>query len=240
MTKPLVPFPDGTRRAIFVRREKRFRALVQLSGADGIEHEVWTHTNNSGSMLGLLRPGCDALVSPATNPKRKLPWTLEALSTRGYWASVNTLAPNRVLRAAWEAKALPELFGATDYRSEARCGDSRLDACLQGPDGPMWVEAKNVTMCDYGVALFPDAVTERGRKHLRELMRLAAQGARVATFYLVSMADAECFAPAEAIDSEYARIFYAALDAGVEAWPYLADVNERGVGLRRRLTIVRP
>jgi len=273
-SKPLLPFPDGTVRAVFLRREKRFKALVRLEGPYGPygpygsggqdhldvhdvqaempaeaqprergeqekrgEREVWVHTNNSGAMLGLLRPGCGALISPALNPGRKLAWTLEALESDGSWVCVNTLAPNRMLRAAWQAGLLPETAGTTSFRPEAKVGQSRLDALLSGPAGDIWVEAKNVTLDICGTACFPDAVTERGQRHLRELMALADQGLRTAVFYLVPMAESQCFAPAEIIDPAYAALFRQALARGVEAWPYQALVDEQGLRLGRRLPL---
>ncbi len=229
---PLLPFPPGTARAVFLRREKRFRALVLMDG-----REVWAHTNNSGAMLGLLRPGRAALVSPAPGPGRRLAWTLEALECGGSWVCVNTLAPNRLLRAAWQAGLLPETAGTTSFRAEAKVGDSRLDALLSGPGGDIWVEAKNVTLDICGTACFPDAVTQRGQKHLRELMALAARGLRTAVFYLVPMAGAERFAPADFIDPAYAALFHEALAKGVEAWPWRALVDERGLRLDRRLPL---
>lgn len=235
MPPPLLPFPAGTRPATFLRREKRFKVLVELDGC-----QTWVHTNNSGSMRGLLTPGIAALVSPAGNPNRTLAWTLEALEVPGGWASVNTLAPNRLLRAAFEQRQLPELADCTEYRAEARVGASRLDALLHGPAGEVWVEAKNVTLASGPAALFPDAATERGRKHLGELMILAGQGCRVAMFYLVSLPQARCFAPAADIDPAYAELFFQALTAGVEAWPYQAVVAEDGLRLGQRLPLCLP
>ncbi|EPR44681.1 Sugar fermentation stimulation protein A [Desulfovibrio sp. X2] len=235
MSAPVFPFPPGTRPGVLLRREKRFLVEVELGG-----ERLWAHTNNSGSMLGLVRRGTEALLSPAANPKRRLPYTLEAVAAGGGWCSVNTLAPNRLLAWAFAQGLLPELAGATAIRPEARSGESRLDARFETPDGPLWVECKNVTLAEDGAALFPDARTERGRKHLEELMRLCAQGARVATFYLVTRADAACFGPAWCVDEDYARAFYAALDAGVEAWPWLARVDEAGIRLTRRLAVVAP
>jgi sugar fermentation stimulation protein A len=198
------------------------------------------HTNNTGSMLGLLRPGSTALLSPAANPNRKLKYTLEGLDLAGAMVGVNTLTPNRMLYAAWQAGAIPEMDGFDHFQKEAKVGQSRLDAHLTGGPGDLWVECKNVTMVEDDVALFPDAVTERGQKHLRELMRLADSGARVALFFLVQRPDGHCFGPADMIDPVYAELFYEALDAGVEAWPYVAEVDETGITLGRRLKVMAP
>jgi sugar fermentation stimulation protein A len=191
-------------------------------------------------MLGLLRPGSTALLSPAANPDRKLKYTLEGLELAGAMVGVNTLTPNRMLYAAWRAGALPEMDGYDHFQKEAKVGQSRLDAHLTGGRGDLWVECKNVTLVEDDVARFPDAVTERGQKHLRELMALAGSGARVALFFLVQRPDGNCFGPADFIDPAYAGLFHEALDAGVEAWPYVADVKETGITLGRRLEVVAP
>jgi len=228
----LLPFPGGCIRGRLLRREKRFTVYVEVGG-----EKVAAHTNNSGSMLGLTRPGSEVLLSPAPGAHRKLAWTLELVRLFGFWVGVNTATPNRLLAAAHAAGLLPETRGYPEYRAERKVGDSRLDALLEGPAGKLWVEAKNVTMVEDGVALFPDAPTERGQKHLRELTALARQGVRVACFFLVQRPDASCFGPADVIDPDYARLFHHALEAGVEAWPYQALVTPNGIGLGERLPI---
>jgi len=235
----VLPFPAPCRRAAFVGRYKRFTVRARALDGPDAGRELLAHTNNTGTMLGLLRPGAAALLSPAPNPDRKLPYTLEALALDRGWVGVNTLTPNRMLYAAWRAGALPEAAGYDRFRKEAVTGDSRLDARLDGPQGALWVECKNVTLVEDDVALFPDAETERGRKHLRELMRLRATGERVALFFLVQRPDGRCFGPADMVDPEYARLFHEALSAGVEAWPYVAHVDETGITLGERLQVVR-
>ena len=108
---------------------------------------------------------------------------------------------------------------------------------MEGPAGRLWVEAKNVTLVDNGIAYFPDAVTTRGQKHLQELMGLANQGERVACFYLIQRADARAFAPAEFVDPAFARLFWEALEAGVEVWPYQGVVSPGGIGLGPRIPL---
>ncbi|NCC24543.1 MAG: DNA/RNA nuclease SfsA [Deltaproteobacteria bacterium] len=230
-----VPLPEGSVRAEFISRSKRF--LIQ---ARFRQEEIGVHTNNSGSMLGLLRPGAEILVSPARNPLRKLPWTLELARLGELWVGVNTQMPNRMLRVAWETGTIPELRDWGSYRAEVAAGESRLDARLESGGRRLWVEAKNVTLVEDGVAWFPDAETERGRKHLRELAALARGGDEVACFYLIQRADAQCFGPADFIDPEFARLFYRAMKAGVRIWPYRAEINEKWIGLGSKLPLVRP
>jgi sugar fermentation stimulation protein A len=191
-------------------------------------------------MLGLLRPDAPVLISPAQNPHRRLPYTLELIQNDGIWVGVNTLTPNRMLFQVWKNGLLSETVGYSHYRSEAKIGHSRLDALLDGSQGRLWVEAKNVTLVEEEVAYFPDAVTARGQKHLQELVELIQQGQRVACFYFIQREDARCFAPADFIDPEFTRLFWKALEAGVEVWPYQAVVSPEGIGLGQRLPLARP
>ncbi|NLW81557.1 MAG: DNA/RNA nuclease SfsA [Desulfovibrionales bacterium] len=219
--------------ATFLGREKRFLIHAELRG-----HPVTVHTNNSGSMLGLLRPGMDIFISPAPSPARKLPYTLELVRPGKDWIGVNTLTPNRLLQKAWTAGMLPELVGYGHFQAEAVRGASRLDACLAGPQGEFWIEAKNVTMVEDQVAAFPDAVTKRGQKHLRELMELARQGARVGVFLAVQRPDGLCFGPADYIDPTFAELFWLAVDHGVEFMPYVVHASPGGIALGHKLPLI--
>ena len=200
-------------------------------------------------MLGLLRPGSPVLLSPATNPARKLAWTVEALGlgARGvsapdardlFWVGVNTSVPNRFLSAAFTAGLLPWTEGYTELKREAVHAESRLDGLCTGPDRlPLWIECKNVTLVEDGVAAFPDAVTERGAKHLGTLRRLVAEGCRAAMLYLVQRPDGHCFGPADYIDPAYAAALREALDCGVEAYAVVARVAPDGIFYDRELSL---
>lgn len=250
---PLLPHVAPCVLGAFVSRHKRFSVAMRLDG-----EVVAVHSNNSGSMLGLLRPGAPMLASIAPRAGRKLPYTQEALwleciptphaeplarvhAGRGFWVGVNTLVPNRMLQAAFAAQRLPFARGYTDLRREATRGHSRLDALLTAPPAsglpPLWVECKNVTLVEDDAACFPDAVTERGQRHLRELMDIVRRGGRAVMFYLVQRADGRCFAPAAAIDPEYAALFWQAVDAGVEMWPMRGVVSPAGIELGERLPL---
>ena len=271
---PLLPLPPHCIVAAFVARRKRFSVLLQHQGAD-----LWVHSNNSGSMLGLCLPGAPVLASPASNPDRKLKYTQECVwlahravpevvesahesgphepsphepgphepgahesgapsPASGFWVGVNTSTPNRMLEAAFHAGRLPFAQGYTTLVREAKRGQSRLDGLLTAPDlPPLWVECKNVTMVEDNAACFPDAASERGQKHLRELMDIVACGERAAMFYLVQRPDGECFAPADFIDPAYAALFYEALSAGVEMYPFRALVSPAGIELGPTLPV---
>lgn len=232
---PLLPFTAPCEKALFIQRVKRFSIELEREG-----ERIWAHSNNSGSMKGLLAPGNVALISKADRPGRKLPYTLELLHAGDVWVGVNTSIPNKMLAAAFAAGHLAWAEGYTHLQREASCAaphaGTRLDARLEGPGlPPLWVEAKSVTLCEGGKAAFPDAASLRGQKHLRVLMDLKAQGCRCACFYLVQRGDAEVFGPAADIDPSYAKLFYAALAAGVEVYAYRAVITEAGIDLGKIL-----
>jgi sugar fermentation stimulation protein A len=232
-----LPFAAPLVRATFVRRFKRF--CLDAVGPDG---PFTAHANNTGSMLGLLRPGREIALSRSDNPKRKLPHTLEMVRlpdfSGPFWVGVNTLTPNRLFRLAVTAGALPELAGYDTVRPEPTFAHGRLDFLLQGPAGQCLVECKNVTMVEDGAAMFPDAPTDRGCKHLVELTRLARQGrTRAAIFFLIQRPDGDCFAPAAVIDPRYAALLAEARDAGVLILPYRALVGPEGIGLGGKLAL---
>ena len=237
----LVPTPQPVVFAAFLRRRQRF--LIDVANENGA---FTAHANNTGSMLGLLRPGATVALSTSDNPKRKLAHTLEMVAVPDFggprWVGVNTMTPNRLLRAAFERGLLPETAGYGSFRPEPPFAGGRLDALLTGPEGLLYVETKNVTMVEDGAACFPDAATERGCKHLVELTRLARQtdqgdAVRAACFFLVQRPDGACFGPADFVDPEYARLFWEALGAGVKMWPYRARVSPRGISLGERLSL---
>ena len=229
MNGALLKYPDGCRIGRFIKREKRFFVSVELDG-----QEVQAHTNNTGTMLGLLRPGAPVLLSPAANPERKLKWTVEALGqgkgTGFFWVGVNTSMPNRLLEAFFKAGLLPWARSYEKLKREAVNGESRLDGLFTGPKLPdLWVECKNVTLVEDGEAAFPDAVTSRGAKHLQTLMRLKAEGARAAMLYVIQRPDGKCFRAADYIDPAYAEALAEASAAGVEIYPVVAEVKEDGI-----------
>ena len=173
--EPPLEFPHPLQRAVFVRREKRFLVHAVLPG----EGPVIAHTNNTGSMRGCLAPDAPLWLSPATNPARKLRWTLELAETvdgtfpgveGGVLVGVNTALANRLAEEALTAGIVPELTGFAELRREVTYGSrgSRVDFLLTAADGARtWVEVKNVSLVENGHARFPDSPTERGRKSLK-------------------------------------------------------------------------
>lgn len=227
-SQPLIP---GT----LIQRYKRFLADVRL--ADGTV--VTAHCANSGSMLGCQEPGSPVMLSHKPDPKRKLPYSWELVQVGATWVGINTSLPNRLVAEAIAGGRLPELSGYATLKPEQKYGvNSRIDILLSDPDrGRCYVEVKNVTLAEGDVALFPDSVTERGAKHLRELSQMVREGHRAVMVYLVQREDCRRFRPAERIDPTYARELEAALAAGVEALCYTCTVTPEGIELQERLPI---
>lgn len=157
----------------------------------------------------------------------------------GNWVGINTGLPNRLVREGIENGVIRELQGYPLIRPEVRYGEerSRIDLLLEGTSGLCYVEVKNVTLVEGRLALFPDAVTTRGQKHLRELMEVVRQGERGVIFFVVQRADGEEVAPDDAIDPEYGRLLRLAAANGVEVLAYRASVSPKEVLLTHRLPV---
>jgi sugar fermentation stimulation protein A len=227
LPQPLYP-------GVLVRRYNRFLADVELENGT----MVTAHCPNSGSMKGCAVPGNMILLSLSNNPKRKLAYTWELVRADGIWVGINTSLPNRITCEAVKQGAIRELAGYDTIRPEVRYGkNSRIDLLLSGPTGLCYVEVKNVTLVKGNVAMFPDAVTLRGQKHLHELMRTVREGNRGVIFYVVQRADADVLAPADTIDPEYGRLLRLAVENGVEALAYQAHVDPEEIYFNRPLPI---
>jgi sugar fermentation stimulation protein A len=224
-----VPWP-GLIEGVLVRRYKRFMADVRLG--DG--REVTAHCPNSGSMLTCSEPGRPVYLSSHDDPKRKLRYTWEMIRMRSGLVGVNTMVPNRLVHGAAVNGWIPELAGYEEARREVRYGlNSRVDILLLRGSERCYVEVKNCTLVEGGVAYFPDAVTSRGLKHLQELGRQVQAGHRAVIFFLVQRMDARRFAPADRIDPAYGEELRRVLAAGVEGLAYDVHLDLEGVRIRR-------
>ncbi len=221
---------------ILIRRYKRFLADIALE--DG--RVITAHCPNSGSMIGCNQPGSPVLVSRSSNPRRKLAYTWELVYVPPTWVGINTQYPNRLVQEAIQMGVVEELTGYQHIRREVRFGEhSRVDLLLEGNGKPRcYVEVKNVTLAEDGIALFPDAVTLRGQKHLRELMKVVEAGERGMIFFVVQREDCRQMAPADTIDPEYGRLLRVAVGRGVEVLCYQAHVSPREIRLVQRLPVM--
>ena len=227
-------FPSRLIRGTLVQRYQRFLADVRLPGGE----IVTAHCTNTGSMMGCKEPGSVVYISRRDKKGRRLLYTWEIIEVDRSWVGINTMHPNRLVAEAIASGTIPELQGYDNVRREVvtRQG-TRLDLCLEGSNGSCFVEVKNVTLAVDGAAAFPDAVSERGTKHLKELMWLRRKGHRGAVVFVIQRTDCRIFRPADEIDSEYGRWLRRAIKAGVEALPYVAYVTPKEIVLTERLPI---
>lgn len=216
--------------ARLLRRYQRFLADVELK--DGTV--VTAHTPNTGSMKQCAVPGHEVLISESENPARKLKYTLELIRVNGHWVDTHTHRTNRVVEEALRNGSIAGLDGYA-VTPEYRFGASRIDFHLEKGSEKVLLEVKNVTLCcEPDLACFPDAVTTRGQKHLRELLAARQQGYRAVIFFLVQRGEAEAFTPADEIDPEYGRLLREVAGEGVEvlACKSVVTPEENRVGER--------
>jgi len=227
---PLLP---GT----LIRRYKRFLADVVLDSGE----TILAHTPNTGSMLGVSDPGSRIWLSHHSDPKRKTHYTWELTEVNQICVGVNTARSNALAQEAIQAGAIQTLQSYATIRTEVRYGQerSRIDLLLESDSlPPCYVEVKNVTAVDdAGRALFPDARTSRGQKHMRELMHMVACGHRAAIVLTVQRTDCTAFRPAWEIDPTYSELLYQAAQAGVEIYPLQFKATPEAITFQRILLL---
>ena len=218
-------FTPPLQSATLIKRYKRFLAdVVTPSG------QVFTlHCPNTGAMTGCATPGDTVWYSTSENTKRKYPHTWELTQTQnGAFICVNTLRANTLAKEAINAESIPELTGYNTLKSEVKYGEegSRIDILLQADDRPRcYIEVKSVTLAENEFGYFPDAVTARGQKHLRELMGVVANGERAVLLFAILHSAIEYFSPAHHIDAQYAKLLNEAHKKGVEILAYKAELS---------------
>ncbi|WP_313739937.1 DNA/RNA nuclease SfsA [Pseudomonas sp.] len=222
-----------------LRRYKRFLADIELASGE----QLTIHCPNTGSMLNCMVEGGRVWFSRSNDPKRKLPGTWEISETpQGRLACINTGRANALVEQALRAGLIAELADFTALRREVAYGEerSRIDFRLEYPHGVAYVEVKSVTLGYPGsaVAAFPDAVTQRGAKHLRELAALARQGVRAVQLYCVNLTGIDAVRPAEEIDAAYAQALRAAVADGVEVLAYGTRLDAGEIFIDRRLPVL--
>lgn len=213
-----------------IKRYKRFLADIELETGEIIT----AHCPNTGPMISVSDAGSWVQVSKSDNPKRKLAYTWEMIQIDNSWVGVNTSIPNRVIKIALEKKLLPQL--ASEYnqvRKEVPYGrdkKSRIDFLLTGEDSqlPIYLEVKSVTLAQDNVALFPDTVTTRGQKHLRELMALLPD-AKSVMLYFINRGDCHSLAPADNYDPTYGELLRQAIAKGVKILPLKFRITPQGI-----------
>ncbi len=231
-------FQKPTLKATLVKRYKRFLADVKLANGEVIT----VHCPNSGSMKSCLENDAPVIISDSENPKRKLRYTWEMIKIGKTWIGINTSNPNQAVAEFIQKDHIPELRGYPELKREVRYGregKSRIDILLSDseaePAQKCYIEIKNTTMRVDEYAAFPDAVTTRGQKHLKELINQVKEGDRACMFYFVGRSDCKRFRPADEIDPEYGMLLRKAVKAGVEVLAYEILLSPQGIKLGEKL-----
>lgn len=218
--------------ATFIRRLNRFAANLEVDG-----REVMAHLANSGRLGELLVPGYRMLLKPVGGDHRKCPFDLALVDLGFTLCSADARLPNVLLAEAIESGRVAEFQGYSRVRREVTYGDSRLDMLLEGPGQSCFVETKSVTLVEDGLALFPDAPTLRGVKHLNSLIHAKEEGYRAAVVFVIQRSDAKEFSPHDVADPLLGETLRKAVGAGVEAFAYCCTVTRQEILLANRILI---
>ena len=227
-------FKQELQPGVLLKRYKRFLADIELE--DG--RSITVHCPNTGSMLGCSEPGSPVMISRSDNPGRKYPHTLEMVQTDSIWVGVNTALTNKLVREALENEVVKEFGRLNTIVQEVKTSaHSRLDFLLERGGTRIYMEVKNCSLVENRAAMFPDAVTARGTKHLHELAALKKKGHKAAVFFCVQRQDADYFMPAHYIDPVYAETLVNVASEGVMVLAYQADVSPGGIAIARKLPV---
>jgi sugar fermentation stimulation protein A len=218
-------------RGILIKRYQRFMVDVKLQNG----HVVTAHCPNTGSMSACCEPGRPVYLSRHNRPSRRLHYTFELIEMPTSLVGVNTTVPNRLVREAIHDGTIRSLAGYDSVRAEVHYGtNSRIDLFLESQKcGRCFVEIKNCTLVEQGIAYFPDAVTARGLKHLHELQQQVKEGHRCVMFYLIQRTDAHLFKPADLVDLEYGKALRTAVQHGVEIMAWDVKIDLKKIDLHR-------
>lgn len=211
-----------------IKRYKRFLADVILD--DGTI--VTAHCTNTGSMKSCIEENADVYLSISQNLKRKTKYTWEMININTSWVGINTSVPNKIIFKALQNDTIELLSGLKNIRKEVVWGNSRLDLYGEENSIPCFIEVKNVTYRNENKALFPDAVTIRGQKHLDTLIQIKKTGARAVMVYVIQRTDIDLFGPATAIDPIYSKKLNEAHNQGVEIIPVMLQVSPDGIKIK--------
>ncbi|WP_299414635.1 DNA/RNA nuclease SfsA [Acaryochloris sp. IP29b_bin.148] len=213
-----------------IKRYKRFFADIELETGE----VVTAHCPNTGPMTGISTPNSRVQISRSNNPKRKLAYTwemIEVCDTYPTWVGVNTHLPNVVVKQLLHQHLLPTLGDYEQVKAEVRYGqeNSRIDFLLTGSETrPVYVEVKSATWAIGKQALFPDTVTTRGQKHIRELAAMLPE-ARACLLFFINRGDCTTFAPGDQADPEYGKLLREAVASGVELLPCRFELTLEGI-----------
>lgn len=218
--------------AIFLKRVNRFIAEVQINGTT-----EQVHVKNTGRLKELLIEGAEVVLEPSRNPNRKTKYSLIAVKANDRWVNIDSQAPNPVAFEALEDGKVAELGQLSLLKREVRYGDSRFDIAFLRGEQEGFIEVKGVTLAKNGIAMFPDAPTTRGTKHLKELVRAVQDGYVGAVLFVIQMEGCQGFTPNFEMDMTFSDALLEASKKGVQILAYDSIVNEDKMILHKSLPV---
>ena len=228
-------FKERLLQGTFDKRYKRFFVDIKY------ENRIITgHCPNSGSMMGLLKKGNKVWFSESNNPARKLKYTLEIIEDEKKLVGINTLTSNKIVSEALNQQKIKSLVEFNNIRAEVKFSEKpRFDFLISNNKEKCFVEVKNVTLVrKEKIAEFPDAITSRGTKHLKELITAKKKGYQSYILYLIQREDCNSFKIAEDIDEKYKFAFREALKAGVKALCYDCKLCDEEIKLNNQIKLI--
>ena len=225
-------FKERLLQGILVKRYKRFFVDIKYQNKT-----ITAHCPNSGSMMGLLNEGCKVWFSKSDNPKRKLKYTLQIVSVNKKLVGVNTHLPNKISLESLKEKKIKSLIKFSNIKSEVKFSDqTRFDFLISNRKEKCFLEVKNVTLVrEKNIAEFPDAITSRGTKHLKELITAKKKGYESYILYLIQRDDCKTFKIAQDIDEEYKNAFETALKIGVKVLCYDCKLSSEEIKINNQI-----
>ncbi len=225
-------FKERLLQGILLKRYKRFFVDIKYQNKT-----ITAHCPNSGSMMGLLKFGNTVWFTKSKDPKRKLKYTLQMINVNGKLVGINTHLTNKIVLEALENKKIKSLLNFNNIKSEVKFSDNtRFDFLISNNKKKGFLEVKNVTLVrNDKIAEFPDAVTTRGSKHLRELINAKKKGYNSYILYLVQREDCKYLKIAKDIDEEYKNTFDIALKNGVEILCYDCKLNNEEIKINNQI-----
>jgi len=219
--------------AIFIKRDNRFRAEIELSGI-----LFKAHVPNSGRMAELLTPGAKVWLRKAQNSLRKTPYDLLLVEKNGFLVCLNSHLANELFAIWLNKNRLAPFINYTSYYREKTIGKSRIDFLVENQNYNYLVEVKSVNLVENGLAKFPDAPTTRGVKHLEELSAFRKNGQKAAVVFIIMREDAESFTTHDMMDPLFGNTLRQALSLGVEAYAYKCSVTKEGINFVGEIPII--
>lgn len=217
----------------FIRRLNRFAALVEIEG-----EETLVHVTNSGRMAELLVKGAEVFLRQAGSKGRKTDFDLVMVLSNNLLVSLDSHLPNKLFFFSWQEGFFKDIFPYSQCFREVNYGQSRIDFLLQEGQERCFVELKSVTLVQEGKALFPDAPTQRGSKHLEELIRAKKNGLRAAVLFIIQRQDAASFSPNSKMDLIFSSTLNKAKANGVEIYAFSCLVTKEGIALNREVPVI--